>query len=145
MPAMRAVASTSPLRSALARINAGAVDPGEKCTVQTARAVRAVGGLCAMGTMWAVPVGVRWVSLGGDGDGGEDGEEGALDSSSLFSWDRRRLLVVKRRRLRWARACSRCKGTVFAVDTLAWWELAGEDQPGVWTVGLINRVDVTFF
>jgi hypothetical protein len=36
----------------------------EKWIEQTAMAVRDVTDLLDMGTMWAVPVGVRWVSLG---------------------------------------------------------------------------------
>lgn len=50
----------------------------EKKTVQTAVARREVGDLWEMDTIWAVPVGVRWVSLGSLGlgeDGGVDLEE----------------------------------------------------------------------
>lgn len=41
--------------------------------MQAAVAVRVVGGLEEMGTMWAVPVGVRWVSFGGGGGGVDKG------------------------------------------------------------------------
>lgn len=53
----------------------------EKCTLHTAVAVREVVGLEEMGTMCAVPVGVRWVSFGEAGAmGGVDGGlDGGLD------------------------------------------------------------------
>jgi hypothetical protein len=44
----------------------------EKDTVQMAVAVRAVGALWEIETMWAAPVEVRWVSLGSGGGRGED-------------------------------------------------------------------------
>lgn len=52
----------------LLRIRGSAV-AFEKWSVQTATALRVVGALWEMGTMWTWEVEVRWVSLGGSGVG----------------------------------------------------------------------------
>lgn len=63
MPAIRATLSTSPFLRLLVRIRGRAVGL-EKVRVQVAMAVREVMALGVIETMWAVPVGVRWVSIG---------------------------------------------------------------------------------
>lgn len=71
---MRATAMASPL-DRVACVRAGYVVGEEKMRVWIAVAVRVLGDLWVMETMWAAPVDVRWVSLGGvrGGDGAVEG------------------------------------------------------------------------
>jgi len=67
IPAMRATPSTSPFWALLELMRVAATGL-EKWTLQIAMAVRFVGCLEEMETMWASPEGVRWVRVGAASD-----------------------------------------------------------------------------